>query len=188
MQAELDRPREDKTTELMTCKREIQAKIDGLNQTLNDKKAAENTQKRINELKAEEKDLAQQITELEGHKYLIEQFNIAKVNMLEDKINSRFKHVRFKLFEQQLNGNIVEICQALVNTNGVYVPFDDANHAGKVNAGLDIINSFSEYYEVTAPIFIDFRESVSKIIPTASQIVNLIKNEPDKTLRVEVCE
>ena len=61
-------------------------------------------------------------------------------------------------------------------------------HAGKVNAGLDIINSLCEYYEVTAPIFIDFRESVSKIIPTASQIVNLIKNEPDKTLRVEVCE
>ena len=88
LQAELDRPREDKTTELMTCKREIQAKIDGLNQTLNDKKAAENTQKRINELKAEEKNLAQQITEHEGHKYLIEQFNIAKVNMLEDKINT----------------------------------------------------------------------------------------------------
>lgn len=188
LQAELDKPMEDKATELMTHKREIQTKIDELNQTLSSKTAAGNTQKRIDELKAEERDLAQQITELEGHKYLIEQFNIAKVNMLEDKINSRFKHVRFKLFDQQLNGNIVEICQALVNTNGVYVPFDDANHAGKVNAGLDIINSLCEYYEVTAPIFIDFRESVSKIIPTASQIINLIKNEPDKTLRVEVCE
>jgi exonuclease SbcC len=188
LQAELDRPREDKTTELMTCKREIQAKIDGLNQTLSSKTAAGNTQKRIDELKAEERDLAQQITELEGHKYLIEQFNIAKVNMLEDKINSRFKHVRFKLFDQQLNGNIVEICQALVNTNGVYVPFDDANHAGKVNAGLDIINSLCEYYEVTAPMFIDFRESVTKIIDTDSQVINLIKNESDKALRVEVEE
>lgn len=188
LHAKLDEPQEDRAADLLAQKREIVVKINGLNQILISKITAENTQKRIDELKAEEKNLAQQITELEGHKYLIERFGIAKVNMLEDKINSRFKHVRFKLFEQQLNGNIVEICQALVNTNGVYVPFDDANHAGKVNAGLDIINSLCEYYEVTAPIFIDFRESVSKIIPTASQIVNLIKNEPDKTLRVEVCE
>ena len=188
LQTKLDEPQEDKSSELLMRKSVIQLDIDKCNYILNNKTAAENIQKRINELKAEEKGLAQQITEHEGHKYLIEQFNIVKVNMLEDKINSRFKHVRFKLFEQQLNGNIVEICQALVNTNGVYVPFDDANHAGKVNAGLDIINSLCEYYEVTAPIFIDFRESVSKIIPTASQIVNLIKNEPDKTLRVEVCE
>ena len=141
LQTKLDEPQEDKSSELLMRKSVIQLDIDKCNYILNNKTAAENIQKRIDELKSEEKNLAQQITELEGHKYLIEQFNIEKVNMLEDKINSRFKHVRFKLFEQQLNGNIVEICQALVNTNGVYVPFDDANHAGKVNAGLDIINS-----------------------------------------------
>ena len=188
LQAELDRPREDKTTELMTCKREIQAKIDGLNQTLSSKTAAGNTQKRIDELKAEERDLAQQITELEGHKYLIEQFNIVKVNMLEDKINDRFKHVRFKLFEQQLNGNIVEICQALVNTNGVYVPFDDANHAGKVNAGLDIIEALNNYYNITSPIFVDGRESVVRLINISSQIISLVVSESDKKLRVEVLD
>lgn len=188
LQAELDKPQEDKTSDLLAQKREIAVKINGLNQILINKIAAENTQKRIDELKAEEKDLAQQITELEGHKYLIEQFNIAKVNMLEDTINSHFKYVRFKLFEKQLNGNIAETCQALVNTNGVYVPFDDANHAGKVNAGIDCINALCEYYGVAAPIFIDFRESVSRIIPTESQIINLIKSEPDKMLRVEICE
>ncbi len=188
LQVELDRPKEDKTTELMTHKREIQTKIDELNQTLSNKTAAENTQKRINELKAEERNLAQQITELEGHKNLIEQFNIAKVNMLEDKINNRFKHVRFKLFDQQLNGNIVEICQALVNTNGVYVPFDDANHAGKVNAGLDIIEALNNYYNITSPIFVDGRESVVRLINISSQIISLVVSESDKKLRVEVLD
>jgi DNA repair exonuclease SbcCD ATPase subunit len=184
LEAELSQPVEDKTSALLQKKREVQEKIDECNRILNNRTVAENTKKRIEELKAEERRLAQQITELEGHKYLCEQFTVAKVNLLEDKINSRFKYVKFKLFEIQINGGIAETCQALVNTNGVYVPFDDANHAGKVNAGLDIINSLCSYYNVTAPIFIDFRESVSRIIETNSQVINLVKSEPDKTLRV----
>lgn len=184
LEVELSQPIEDKTSALLQRKREVQVKIDECNRILNSRTVAENTRKRIEELKAEERQLAQQITELEGHKYLIEQFTVAKVNLLEDKINSRFKYVKFKLFETQLNGGIAETCQALVNTNGVYVPFDDANHAGKINAGLDIINSLCSHYDVTAPIFIDFRESVSRIIETNSQIINLIKSEPDKVLRV----
>ncbi len=184
----LSQPVEDKTSALLQRKREIQSKINECNRILNNRTVAANTKKRIEELKAEEKRLAQQVVELEGHKYLCEQFTVTKVNLLEDKINSRFKYVKFKLFEQQLNGGIAETCQALVNTNGVYVPFDDANHAGKINSGLDIINSLCAYYNVTAPIFIDFRESVSRIIETNSQVINLVKSEPDKVLRVEVEE
>jgi hypothetical protein len=90
------------------------------------------------------------------------------------------------MFNLQVNGGIDETCEAMVNTNGSYVPFSEANHAGKVNAGIDCINTLCAYYGVTAPIFIDFRESVSKIIETNSQVINLIKNEPDKVLRVEV--
>lgn len=186
LQAELDKPVEDTTSGLLQRKWETQKKIDAYNSILNNRTVAENTRKRIDELKAEERRLAEQLTELEGHKYLIEQFTVTKVNLLEDKINSRFKHVRFKLFEQQINGGIAECCQALVNTNGVYVPFDDANHAGKVNAGIDCINALCDYYGVTAPIFVDFRESVSRLIPTDSQVINLVKSEMDKVLRVEV--
>ncbi len=188
LETELAQPVEDETSALLQRKREIRTKIDECNRILTNRTVAENTKKRIEELKAEERRLAQQITELEGHKYLCEQFTVAKVNLLEDKINSRFKYVKFKLFEMQLNGGIAETCQALVNTNGVYVPFDDANHAGKINAGIDIINSLCSYYNVTAPIFIDFRESVSRIIETNSQVINLVKSEPDKVLRVEVEE
>lgn len=186
LQAELEKPVEDITSELLQRKWETQKKIDAYNSILNNRAIAENTRKRIEELKAEERRLAEQLTELEGHKYLIEQFVVAKVNLLEDKINSRFKHVKFKLFEVQLNGGIAECCQALVNTNGMYVPFDDANHAGKVNAGIDCINALCEYYGVRASIWVDFRESVSRLIPTGSQVINLVKSEPDKVLRVEV--
>jgi exonuclease SbcC len=184
LQAELEAPAQDTTTNLLQNKREIQEKIDSCNRILNSKTTAENTRKRIEELKAEERRLAGQITELEGHKYLMEQFVVQKVKLLEDTVNSRFKYVTFKMFNQQVNGGIDECCDALVNG----VPFSDANHAGKVNAGIDCINALCAYYGVTAPIFIDFRESVTKIIDTDSQIINLIKDEKEKTLKVEVEE
>ncbi len=184
LQAELEAPTQDTTANLLQNKREIQEKIDACNKILNSKATAENTRKRIDELKAEEKRLAQQITEYEGHKYLLDIFEVQKVNLLEDTVNSRFKYVTFKMFNVQVNGGIDPCCDALVNG----VPFSDANHAGKVNAGIDCINALCAYYGVTAPIFIDFRESVTKIIDTDSQVINLIKNESDKALRVEVEE
>ncbi len=182
LQLELEAPVEDTTTNLLQNKNEILDKINACNKILNSKTTAENTRKRIEELKAEEKRLAGQITELEGHKFLLEQFVVAKVNMMESNINSHFQYVKFKMFNQQVNGGIDECCDALVDG----VPFVDANHAGKVNAGIDCINALCAYYEVTAPIFIDFRESVTKIIDTNSQVINLIKNESDKALRVEL--
>jgi exonuclease SbcC len=184
LQTELDAPVQDVTANLLQNKREIQDKIDVRNKILNSKTTAEATRKRIEQLKTEEKRLAGQITELEGHKFLMEQFVVQKVKLLEDTVNSRFKYVTFKMFDVQINGGISECCDALVDG----VPFSDANHAGKVNAGIDCINALCEYYGVTAPIFIDFRESVTKIIDTNSQVVNLIKNEADKALRVEVEE
>jgi len=176
LQSELERPIEDTTIALRQKKIEIQQKIDECNTILNTKDVIEKNKKRIEELKAEEKRISALITELEGHQYLLERFVVAKVNYLEDKINSKFKSVKFKMFEENIsNDGIKECCEALVNTNGSYVPFADANLAGKINAGLDCINALGNYYGVVAPIWIDNRESVSEIIDTNSQIINLIK-------------
>ena len=103
-----------------------------------------------------------------------------KIDTLESMINKKFSYVKFKLFETQINGAEIECCKALIDG----VPFSDANTASKINAGLDIINTLCEYYKITAPIFIDNRESVVSIIDCKSQIVNLIVSKPDKTLRV----
>jgi hypothetical protein len=42
----------------------------------------------------------------------------------------------------------------------------------------------SDYYGVTAPIFVDNRESVNELIQTEAQVINLIVSK-DKTLRIE---
>lgn len=189
LKAELDKPIEDKSSELLARKTEIQAKIDECKGLLTGKAETEKKKTRIEQLKAEEKRIANLIAELEGHKYLLDQFIVTKVNLLEDKINSRFKHVKFKLFEENItNEGVKETCVALVNTNGSYVPYGDANDAGKLNSGIDIINTLCDFYSVRAPIWIDNRERVTKLTETDSQVISLIVSEPDKVLRVEIDE
>ena len=180
---EINKPIDDITSELIQQKNEATEQINALNKLLNNRDVATKTKERIDELKDEERSLSAQLSEFEKQRYLIEQFIKAKVNLLEGNINSRFKMVKWRLFETQINGGISECCEAMVDGVG----WPDVNHAGKTNAGIDIINTLVRHYQCTAPIFLDFRESVSRIINTDSQVINLIKSEPDKILRV-VCD
>ena len=90
----------------------------------------------------------------------------------------------FRLFEYTIEDakkeNPIETCVPLVDG----VPFTVANTASKVNAGLDIINALTSFYGVKAPIFIDNRESVNEIIPTQSQVINLVVTK-DKQLVIK---
>jgi chromosome segregation ATPase len=141
-----------------------------------------NGQKRIEELQQKEKDLAAEYEKLEEELYLTEQFIRTKVNMLEEKINSRFKYARFKLFETQINGGLNEICETLYKG----VPYSSGlNNAARINVGLDIINTLSDYYGFSAPIFVDNAEAVTKLIDTKAQVIGLVVSEKDKQLRVE---
>lgn len=144
---------------------------------------AEQQQKRINELEAEQKKLAAEYEELEGNLFLVEEFTRKKVAMLEDRINSKFKHARFKLFEEQVNGGLNEVCETLYNG----VPYGSGlNNAAKINVGLDIINTLSAHYGILAPIFVDNAEAVTKFIDVNTQLISLVVSEKDKQLRVEV--
>jgi len=135
---------------------------------------------RIDELSKEESNLAQAIADLEREMFTMEEFEKEKSTRIEQSVNSRFRLVNFKLFETQINGAEIPTCKALING----VPFSDANTASKINAGLDIINTLCMHYKASAPVFIDNRESVVELIPTESQVINLVVSEADKKLRV----
>jgi len=133
----------------------------------------EQVEKRVDELGERESVLNQELADIEGRLWSVEQYNKIRIEMLVKSVNSRFSFTRFKLFEEQLNGGLNEVCEALINTNGSWVPFDSANNAGRINAGIDIINALATFYGITAPIFIDNREGVTELIPTNSQVINL---------------
>ncbi|MDP5277208.1 hypothetical protein, partial [Chengkuizengella axinellae] len=139
-------------------------------------------EKRIEELKKQEEKLAGEYEGLEHDLYLIEEFSRAKVNLLEQKINSKFKYAQFKLFEQQVNGGLNEVCETLYRG----VPYTGGlNNAARINVGLDIINTLSEHFGFTAPIFIDNAEAVTSFITTNTQVIRLVVSAKDKQLRVE---
>lgn len=144
--------------------------------------ARKNGLKRIEELKAEERALAAEYERLEGELYLCDQFIRTKVNLLEDKINSKFKLARFKMFEIQVNGGVNDqLCETTYNG----VPYSGGlNNAAKINVGLDIINTLSEHYGFEAPIFVDNAEAVTQLIETKGQQIRLVVSEPDKSLRI----
>lgn len=164
-------------SELKLQKVNIQNEITDLQKTLNDKSIIERQDQRITELNAESRKLSQLIADLEKDEFVVDAFNRAKIEECESRINGKFKFVSFKLFEKQLNGGENETCEMLIDG----VPYSDANTASQINAGLDVINVLSAFHGVTAPIFIDNRESVTNIIETESQIVNLLVSN-DKEL------
>lgn len=168
------------TTELKTTKQEIVKEMDSLKEQLTKATLQEGTKLRIEDLKVKHKALNEQLADVEKQEFLCEEFVKSKVDVLEKRINSRFKYVSFKLFSEQVNGGIAECCESLIEG----VPFSNANNAAQINAGLDIINSFTEYYNFSAPIFVDNAESVNELIETKSQIIRLIVSK-DKELVVE---
>ncbi|MEI6865539.1 ATP-binding protein [Flavicella sp.] len=166
-------------TELLEEKTKLSAEIKEASETLFDEGVIKKINQRIVLLKSEEGQLSQQISDLELTEFTVELFIKTKIEALENKINQKFSYVKFKLFETQINGGEIECCEALVNG----VSFSDLNNAAKINAGLDIINTLTEFHKVSAPIFIDNRESINDLIKTQSQLVNLIVSKDDK-LRV----
>ena len=148
---------------------------------LRDRETIANINKRIKELEDEYKTSQDELARLEGIEFTIQQFCKARIEHVESRINGMFKLVRFKMYEQQINGGEIETCEATVDG----VPFSDLNNAMKINAGLDIINAICAANGIIAPIFIDNRESVSEILSTQSQIVNLVVDENCKTLKIQ---
>lgn len=148
----------------------------------------DSARQRMAELERHEKKLAESYAKAQQGVELCELFSRVKADMLTDKINSKFKNVRFRLFKMQINGGIADDCEVMALTSNGYIPYSTANNAAKINAGLEIIRTFSEQAGVTMPVFVDNAESVTKLDSEGLQIIRLVVSENDKTLRFETEE
>lgn len=166
-------------SELTAKKASLTKDLDEVKRKLSLRSIIENNQKKIAELSDREKDLAQQKADLEKQEFTIDELNKARMDEVERRVNQKFQLVRFRMFEPQLNGGEKPDCVAMVNG----VKFTDLNNAGKINAGLDIINTLCLFHEISAPIFVDNAEGVNQLFPVSSQLVKLIVTT-DKELQI----
>lgn len=173
----------DNKKDLLEKKDSLNADLEEINKKLSLQGQNEKIDERIKELEGQEKELAKAYEEQQRIIYLCEEYTKAYVDLVSDKINDSFNLVKFKLFENQINGGITETCEATFEG----VPYSDLNNAAKINAGLDVINSLSDKLDLKVPIFIDNAESVNELIKTDTQLVRLVVSK-DKELRIEVEE
>lgn len=136
----------------------------------------------IRDLRMQEDNLLDEKEEYVHQNQVLKAFITTRVKMLTENVNNKFNIAEFKLFNQLVNGELEETCVTTVD--GVEYS-GGLNNAARINVGLDIINTLSQHYKITAPIFIDNAESITDIIPTEAQQIQLIVSGQDKNLRME---
>ena len=164
------------TSDLRSKKNDLQLEVDTLNRELAKEDQIIRTTKRNEELEQQLRSMQQDIAACEQIEMTILEFMKAKVSLVEQRINSAFSYVKFKLFDTQVDGTEYDTCECMVDGT----PYSDLNTAKKMNAGIDIINALCRAKGVTAPIFIDNRESVSELISCPSQLINLMVQRGSK--------
>lgn len=170
---------DDNREEKLAKRKELQEELDRIDAQLLYEAVNKNADEKIEQYQQEQKELARRAEDIEMDFQLCDEYTRAKVELISKDLNEQFELVGFKLFEEQVNGGITETCEATIDG----VPFSDANNASKINAGIDIINTLSEAYGISTPIFVDNAESVNELIETDSQVVRLVVSK-DKELKV----
>lgn len=101
----------------------------------------------------------------------------ADIDSVEKAINGLFHTARWKMFDQTIDGKIVEMCE-VCDPDGT--PYRSMNDAMKILCGIDCIRVFSEHYGSLAPIFIDNAEGILRdTFDTPAQVIRLVVKDTD---------
>ena len=167
-------------SDILPRRQELTERRDSLKQKLTDRETIARLQQEVKRLQAEGSSLAQQIADLEQQEFTVAEFTRDKIEESEGRINGLFQIVRFKLFDTTNDGNEFEAC---IPTNTFGIPIAATNTAEQINAGLDIINTLTQFFGAKAPIFCDRAESVNEYIAAGSQMV-FLRVTKEKTLSI----
>jgi DNA repair exonuclease SbcCD ATPase subunit len=162
---------------LTARKAEIQSQIEVIQGVLASKQRIDDAKDRVIELREELKLSTGKAAECERLDFLLERFEQAKMGLLSERINQKFKLVKWLLFRTQKNNGIENVCIPMVHGS----PYGEntTSTTEKLMAGLDIVNTLQEIYNVTAPIFVDNAEAYNSFnVPaTKAQMIQLFVSE-----------
>ena len=147
---------------------------------------ADSLRAEIRRLDEEARTLAQQLSDADRDEDTMRRYTRARIEALEQRVNSLFRTVRFRLFEYTNEGGEVDTCVPLVGDDGV--PYPVANTAAQVWAGLEIIRVLQQHAGVSVPVFVDGAERVTHFPRMDHQAILLRVVEGVRPMRVEHAE
>lgn len=147
---------------------EIEKAMNALRDEYSKIKQNQQCQDKIDSIRKEQQDKAKEISDLQRMLDITKEFISQKCKESEDKINSMYKNVRFKLFEQnKTNDEIKETCIIMYNGHR----YQDLSASTKIVASLELVKAFQEYYNVTVPCIIDNTESITDMLDVDGQSI-----------------
>lgn len=167
------------TARLATLNRER----DTIRRGLSDCDTADSLRAEIRRLDEEARTLAQQLSDADRDEDTMRRYTRARIEAMEQRVNSLFRTVRFRLFEYTNEGGEVDTCVPLVGDDGV--PYPVANTAAQVWAGLEIIRVLQQHAGVSVPVFVDGAERVTHFPRMDHQAILLKVAQGVQPMRVE---
>lgn len=175
-----DTTQEESIAQIKEQKQAQMKRCDELKEQLRTKQDIERKEQRIAELTTLQRNLSQQLAELEQQEFAAERLTQLCIEDLESRVNKLFENVEFKMFEKQLNGGLKTVCECTMHGT----PYQDLSTSEKINAGIDIINAMCRHNNAFAPIMIDNAESITDILPTASQQIRFVVSRDEELVVV----
>lgn len=182
-----------KANDISSVKAELKAQENDLRQQLSgcERKIAESNtekdEKRLEELRAEQRTQEQNKTNAEKILDLLDELDKAKNETLSDSINSHFSLVKWKLFELNKSGGYKSVCIPTVNGKSILTTM--SNKGNRILGRVDICNSIQKISGMSVPIFCDDVESLDmqnegKIISMVESQLILLCVSNDKELKI----
>lgn len=186
LEEELNRPVEDDEerqkllADLGKKGKSLSEEIESLRSRLSKKDSYDRVTSLIDECKKNKETYQNQIDELDEKLDIASDYNQKSCQILEDKVNQHFSFVKFCLFKSDLYGEKKPFCECYHDG----VPYSRLNGAAKINAGIDIANTISKFYDVSVPMVLDECESnLHPIFKDGQQIRFYVTN--DEELKVD---
>lgn len=117
------------------------------------------------------------LTELDKELDLLKEYATKYHAEVERIINNKFKLAKFDFSSKNNDGETYEI-----RVNGIQ--YQSLNRKMKILADLDIISTFSNHYNLKAPIFIDNAESIDNLPKIENQLI-ILKQSKENTLTIK---
>lgn len=169
-----------KIVQLNNRRKEMLAIIDRANAILAKRDLMAENEARIAEYEKQMQDKGSVLSETELLLDQLDNFTQARCSALEDSINGKFKTVKWKLFNEQINGGIVDCCTCMAKCDDAFVPYDSLNTASKIRSDIEISDVLMKHNDLKIPILLDNGERITDIPKVDTQMIVLSVSKDDE--------